>query len=499
MKSNLLLAIGAMALLTGAKGPEQAQINLRPVTEGGKVTAIDVRMSLPIHGELKLDAPVVYPGAPGVADRMTGIVVTDRRGRVPLKQTEDAPTRGGFPYFRHWTADRAIDGPVSITYRALVQQPQGPRGPAFGIRAVRSGAAGSTVTLLMRPNAAAIGSTRVTWDLSALPKGSRASMSHGDGNFTIAGGPSELLQDWFLVGPLGSYPATGGKEFKAFWLGQPTFDAPAEMAWTARAHKYLVNYFPHLRPPKPYRVYLQFREEEPYGGGTALYQSFMLSSAPQAPSAPGAPATAPRSTLFHEMIHMWTGAIDAPVGISSWFSEGLTTYYEHVLPMRGGFETVAQYDAAINDLAQRYYTSKARNTSALNITKVGFSDEEVRHTPYVRSALYFADLDARIRAKSGGARNLESLLFPMFLAREKGERFDHAKWIAMVTGELGPQEEARFQRIIIEGSDTLIPAGDAFGPCFQLEPTTFKKDGKDIAGHRWTRIAGVPDANCGKH
>lgn len=496
MKSKLLLAVGGLALLTAAKEPEQAQIKLRPVVQSGKVTAIDVAMILPVDGELKLDAPVVYPGAPGVADRMTNLVVTDSRGRVTLTQTEDAPTRGGFPYFRHWKSDRVVVSPVNIRYRALVQQPGGPRGPAFGVRAVRNGAAGSGVTLLLEPKTGSIRSTRVIWDLSTLPQGSTASMSHGDGSFTVAGGPSELLQDWFLVGSLGSYPARGDKNFKAYWLGVPTFDAPSEMAWTARAHKYLVDYFPHLRPAKPYRVYLQFRDEEPYGGGTALYQSFMLSSGPRAA---GAPAVAPKSTLFHEMIHMWTGGIEAPVGISSWFSEGLTTYYEHVLPMRGGFETVAQYGEEINDLTQRYYTSKARNSSAIEITKVGFGDEEVRHTPYLRSALYFADLDARIRAKSNGARNLESLLFPMFLSREKGERFDQAKWIEMVTGELGPEEQGRFERLILEGADTLIPASDAFGPCFKLEPTTFKKNGQDIAGHRWMRVASIPDQNCGKH
>lgn len=272
MKSNLLLAAGAIALLTGAKAPNQAQIKLKPVTRAGKVTAIDVTMALPINGELKLDAPVVYPGAPGVADRMTNVVVNDRHGRVTLTQTEDAPTRGGFPYFRHWKSDRVVQAPVSVSYRALVQQPGGARGPAFAVRAVRQGAGGSGVTLLLEPKDAAIASTRVTWDLSALPRGSTASMSHGDGNFTIAGGPNELLQDWFLVGPLGSYPARGGKDFRAFWLGAPTFDAEAEMAWTARAHKYLVDFFPNLRPAKPYRVYLQFRDEEPYGGGTAQYQ-----------------------------------------------------------------------------------------------------------------------------------------------------------------------------------------------------------------------------------
>lgn len=494
MQSKLILAAGALALLTGAAKPETAAIVLRPVTDGAAVTAIDIDMTLNVTGELKLDAPVVYPGAPGTADRMTNIVVTDRRGTVPLTMTEDKAVPGGFPYMRHWTSDRAVAGPVKVRYRTLIQPPKGPGGPAFGVRAVDKGVAGAGSTLLLVPDRPAIAKTSVKWDLSALPKGSIAAMSHGDGNFTVAGPPAVLTQDWFMAGPLGRYPAKGAADgFSGYWLGTPTFDAPKELAWTARAHKYLVEHFPHLRPAQPYRVFLQFRTEAPFGGGTALHQSFMLS---RGPLREGEQRIAPRLTLFHEMIHMWVGAIEAPVGIQSWFSEGLTTYYQGELPARGGFITIDEYGKEINDIAESYYTNKARNMSAEAITKVGFSDEQVRHLPYRRSALYFADLDSRIRAKSGGARDLESLLFPLFLAREKGERFDQARWIALVTAELGPEEKGRFERLIIEGSDTIEPASDAFGPCFEREATNFSRDGKSFAGFRWVRKQGVADDSC---
>ena len=240
---------------------------------------------------------------------------------------------------------------------------------------------------------------------------------------------------------------------------------------------------------------MQFRDAPPFGGGTALTHSFMLS---RGPSAPGDPDRNPQSTLFHEMIHQWVGGIDAPAGESSWFSEGLTNYYQDVLQLRSGFIDVAEYGDAINDLSEDYFTSKARNWSAEAITKVGFGDEEIRHTPYRRGAMYFHDLDARIRAKSGGKRTLDDLMFPMFLAREKGMRFDTAKWTEMVTAELGPEEQGRFERLILTGTDTLEPRADAFGPCFAREATQFDKDGKRIAGYRWVRVARVPDRRCGR-
>lgn len=494
VQAKMILGAGALALLTAAAPPEEAAITFRPVSENGAVAAIDVTMTLEIDGALKLDAPIVYPGAPGTADRMRNITVTDKEGAVPLTISEDPPVPGGFPYFRHWQANRPVSGPVRVTWRALVMAPGGAGGPAFGIRAVDRGVVGAGSTLLLLPDRPSIATTRVHWDLSGLPSGSIAAMSHGDGDLVLSGPPSQLTQSWFMAGPLGRFPAAGQSDgFSAYWLGTPTFDAPAEMAWTARAHSYLAQHFPHLKPTQPYRVFLQFREQPPFGGATALHQSFMLA---RGPLREGEERAAPRLTLFHEMIHMWVGGIEAPVGVSSWFSEGLTTYYQNLLPMKGGFISLDDYGREINELAESYYTNKARNWSAEAITKVGFTDEEIRHLPYRRSALYFADLDARIRAASKGKRDLETLLFPMFLARERGETFDQARWIAMVTAELGPQEKARFQRLILDGADTIEPRSDAFGPCFRREAATFTRDGKAVAGYRWVRAAGVADERC---
>src|SRR3546814_415972 len=105
--------------------------------------------------------------------------------------------------------------------------------------------------------------------------------SHGVGDLVLGGPPSQLTQSWFRAGPLGRFPAAGQSDgFSAYWLGTPTVEAPAEMAWTARAHSYLAQHFPHLKPTQPYRVFLQFREQPPFGGATALHQSFMLARGP---------------------------------------------------------------------------------------------------------------------------------------------------------------------------------------------------------------------------
>lgn len=487
MKTSVMMLCAA---LPAAAVPPATSVtlDLHPIARNGAVTAVDVAMTFSAgkRDGFELTAPIVYPGVAGVADRMTSITAQDAKGSVTLVPRDDAAVPGGFSYSRHWTAARAVAYPVRIRYRGLVQPPGGANGPPFGMRAVGGGVAGALATLLITPDDPSTTPVRVRWDLAAFPPGAIGSTSAGDGDFVAPEGLAGLKQGWFLAGPAGQLAVNAG--FSAAWLGTPTFDAPAAMREAARGHAYLVRYFPHLKPAAPYRVFLQFRGQAPYGGGTALDRSFMYT---RGPLKPGETPQPPLGTIFHEMIHQWVGQIEMPEGEASWFAEGLTSYYETELPLRGGFQSVADYGERINSQTAQYFDSKARNWSAAAIAKIGFGDEAVRRLPYRRGELYFHDLDARIRARSNGKRNLDSLLFPMFVARETGQRFDRARWVAMVSRELGAGEGQRFQHIVLDGTETLVPRPDAFGPCF-----TLSKSNDATAAYRWVRVPGVPHQAC---
>ncbi|MBA3905047.1 MAG: hypothetical protein C0522_15450, partial [Rhodocyclaceae bacterium] len=259
----------------------------------------------------------------------------------------------------------------------------------------------------------------------------------------------------------------------------------------AEVYAHLDRAFGYLPAPR-YRVFMRFLDTPPFGGATALTQSFMLSrsSGPLDPKAEG-----PRRTLVHEMTHQWTGGIEAPQGVSSWFSEGLTTFYTALLPMRGGFTSIEAYGEEINEMAAGYWGSPARDWSAERIAHAGFGDESIRHIPYNRSSLYFASLDARIRAKSSGKRKLDDMLRPMFVSRQQGVRFDHDAWKKMLARELGPDAVAEWERVILEG-EMFIPESNAFGPCFRRTPKTYSVADKPVEGYAWVRVPSVPDATC---
>jgi len=495
-----LLAWSAPPLLAQAAAIP-ADVELRPVAADGAVTAIDVRMTIgsadqPLcaGADFSLAAPIVYAGVDGIADRMQAITLIDGEGPVTLTIRDDAAAPGGFPYFRHFTPSRPVGCPFTLTYRALVQPAGGRNGPPFGIRAVGGGLAGAGSGFLLVPGVGSDVAARVHWDLSGLGAPASAASTFGDGDFSYRGPVAGLMQGWYMAGPLGRYPtdstASGG--LHAYWLGTPVFDAPRDMAWTARAYAYLKQYFAYLEQPE-YRVFMRFLEVPPYGGATALDNSFMLS---RGPLKPGEAAEAPRSTLFHEMIHQWVGGVDAPQGVSSWFSEGLTTYYEYVLPYRGGFIDLEAYRDGVNRLARDYYTNPARGMSAAEITKVGFGDERIRHLPYQRGAFYFADLDARIRARTGGQHNLETLLFRLFREREAGRKFDHGYWIDAVSKILGKDEGERFNRVILQGEDIADPASDAFGPCLEKVRTEFAIGSEPAKGYAWEITPGANGERC---
>lgn len=497
--SRSLLPLVLAALLSA--GGAQAQVfdsTFKPLTgPDGEVRAIAVRSVLSAvpeaAGAFQLSAPVVYAGVPGIAERVTDLQVLDAQGPVPLSAADDPAVPGGFPYFRRWTPQRPVSYPVTISYMSQVQPAGSPGGPPFGIRPSGRGVSGAGSGFLVIPEHVKGGRLKVAWDLSEMAAGSTGIASFGEGAVELDGAPARLRQAWYLAGPAGRYPAAGQDHgFSAAWLGRSAFDPAVEAQWSARLYTYLGEQFRYLDPPPPYRVFMRFLETPPVGGATALPGSFMLSGPAEDhdPQAKG-----PRRTLAHEMIHQWVGGIEAPQGVSSWFSEGLTTYYTALLPKRGGFASVEDYGAEINEIAAGYYGVPARSWSAQAITEVGFGDGDIRHIPYNRGALYFADLDARIRETSGGERRLEDALQPLFEAREAGETFDHAAWTAFVVAELGEAEAKKFEDIILKG-ELIVPHRHAFGPCFALTPKSYVAKGETLQGYAFERVPGFSDDIC---
>ncbi|MFT4077553.1 MAG: hypothetical protein QM647_18650 [Asticcacaulis sp.] len=491
-----IINFGAGALIAQTLTEPRLSMTWKPLAENGEVAAIAVSETidgakLEAGERLSFSAPVVYAAVTGVADRITDLKVSDVDGGVDLIIDEDKAAPGGMPYYRHWRARRAVKWPVTVTYKALVQPVGSPNGPAFGIRPSGGGVSGSGGGFLLLPENAGTTKTRVEWDLSALPAGSIGVTTFGEGAFNVAGAPDAVTEGWLMAGPAQHLELKDNSHFKAYWLGTPPFDAKAEMDWAARGYALLSQSYKYLDPAPDYRVFLRALDTPPYGGGTALGNSFMFSMAAGKPR----DVLDTRVTLFHEMGHQWVGQMEGGIN-SNWFNEGLNVYYTTVLPMRGGLMSVTDYGNLLNQQAKDYYTSPARNWSADKIAEVGFGSEQIRHTPYMRGQLYFADLDVKIRKHPHGKHTLDSFLAPMFVEREKGRKVDQAWWEDRLRDELGPQAVSEFRAINVDGSQTIDPASGAWGPCFERKATSFKTDIGSVTGYQWIRRKAIPDTAC---
>jgi hypothetical protein len=482
-----------------APGPEQRTLNvvLRPVRgRGDNVTDLSVRWELRGHApnaqRFSIRAPIVYASVAGIADSIQDLAVHDAKGVVPLQREDDPVNPAGFPYFRHWRAERDVVPPVIATYRARPRATAA-SGPQFALQAYGGGVSTAGSGFFALPeDSGIVYRTRLHWDLAELGENSIAASTFGDGDLELVGPPEQLLQGYYMAGRLGRLPVRGALHgFSAYWLGTPPFDAKREMQWTAQMYSYLRTFFRDTTDD-PFRVFVRVLPGQNGYPGTALLNSFMLGTPVRSGDSV---RSAPRETLTHEMVHHWAVGIDGPEGTVTWFPEGLATYYARLLPMKAGLDSVASFAQSVSNTARAYYTSPARNLPADSIGRAGFGDPSARNLPYARGSLYFADLDAQLRAASGGHRKLEDIVFPIFDRIRRGERVTQDDFVAAIVRELGPSARAQFEAVMVRG-ETLVPAANAFGPCFDRTATKFTVDGKSIAGYDWIRLAWVPDAQC---
>ena len=208
-------------------------------------------------------------------------------------------------------------------------------------------------------------------------------------------------------------------------------------------------------------------------GGTALQNSFML-AVPAGPR--DTSKIAPRNTIAHEMGHMWVGGLSGGgQGGTTWFNEGLNVYYTRLLLMRAGLISVDEYGRDVNASVSAYLTNPYRNASADSLDRLGFSAGigvgGAQNVPYNRGSLFFADIDARIRAASGGSRKLDDVMQPLWLQRRNGVPLTTTMLLDAFVKEVGPSARTDFEAIIMRG-ETITPVSNAFGPCFARRTRT---------------------------
>lgn len=480
---------------------------IRPVrAAGAEVSAVRVRVRIgapsTMRGPFSLRAPLTYAGVRGIANGMENMQARDQVGVIPLQRSDDASDRSGFARYRHWRAQRGVEFPVTVTYRFRLPADVPAVGPQFDVRSNGGGLSGSGLGfLVMLEEGPRQFRSRVQWDLSELAPGSIATSTFGDGDVDVRGDAMRVHHAFYMVGPLSRYPAEGDDAgFVATWLANPPFEPVGELQWSSRMYAYLRRFFRDTSSGGSFHVFLRPLAGMTGSPGTALRNSFMLAvPLGGAQTDSGRLAPSPRETIVHEMVHYWaTGLVGEP-GANAWFNEGLATHYARLLALRAGLSSLDSYIQSANAATRAYYLSPARNLTLDSLRAVGFSGgvgpTSPQNMPYVRGSLYFADLDARLRAASGGQRGLDDILVPLLARIRRGARVDWRGFVDLVVRELGPSARDQFEAVILRG-ETIVPASDAYGPCFRRRDVKLKTADATVDGYEWVRVPEVPEERC---
>lgn len=450
-----------------AADPDQAppfEVTLRPIPDasGIGIEAVAVKIRIDPAGEAKpkMRLQRVANNVETIASSLSHIAAEDSVGPLPLVVEHEGPADAGT---RLWTPVRRVEDSLTLRYLAPLESRLAPRGaaPPLELRGGDGSFSGAGSTFLLLPEGDKARRIRIHWDLTALPANARA-VSNFDasaGQASIIAPASALERAFFMAGVIGYYPESpSGGHFRAAWQGAPPFDANELMAWTSLLQERYIGFF-KVANPATYTVFLRPNPINP-GGGVGLADAFVATFDEKTEG------EALKLTLAHEMFHTFAPSISNPGGLeSSWFGEGLATHYQRVLPFRFGQIGAERFLESLNSTAARYYTSAMAEVPNSEVPGRFWEDTRIRTLPYDRGALYFAELDHRLRKQTGGERSLDDLLLKMVERQRSGKMLSYRDWEELLIRELGPEGVQHF-RDMLAGRPPL-PASEAFGPCFR--------------------------------
>lgn len=484
--------------------PHTLEVHLKPVLDGGEVSHVDVslRFSEP-PGEFAEPTPLVLvmpqreDGEGGWPDAVEDVTARDAEGALALRSK---PLEGGEPRVE-WRSERRPVGAVSVGYRVRLARAEA--GKIMGARAQAGGFQGTGGALLMLPETADAYRVRLAWDLAAAGEGARAvsSLRGEDGRL-----PLDRLRGAVLAaGPLGrlsvdGVDAEGGRAaFEGAWLGRTGFDPVEALAWAARAHARARALF-HDADAAPFTFFVRAAP----GLGATLRGAARPGGVLVLAGEELGWGRAARFGAARALVQRWIGGaerglhFDGPEGASRWITAGLGAHFARELLLRGGLATPEEAADDLLEHVERHARSALRELPGDALAQ-RLAEPEAQREAEDRGLLHAADVDAAVRARSGGKRSLDDLVLAL-LERARAQAHEAGAtaalpagaWRELVGAEAGPEAQARLDAF--GRGQAVTPPDGAFGPCFKAAK---KRIGAAMVTV-WAREAKVPAAACAR-
>lgn len=195
------------------------------------------------------------------------------------------------------------------------------------------------------------------------------------------------------------------------------------------------------------------------------------------------------SLVSHEYFHAWNGKRLRPVTLgpfpyeheaytkSLWVVEGITSYYQHIMMLRAGFYTRADYLGSLSGGIAGIERVPGRLVQSLSDSsfdawiKAYRPDENsvnTRTSYYSAGAIAGALLDAEIRRATGGAKSLDDVMRLAFNRYSGASGYTEAQFVALASEVAGTDLAPWFKRVVDEpGRFDYQPLLDWYGLRFE--------------------------------
>ncbi|MBO9882480.1 hypothetical protein [Xanthomonas sp. D-109] len=459
--SLLIGALGAAAGPGLAADQVRATLELQPVVsehvaEMRVVEHLPADM-LPSGQTLTLAFATMAPAYRRTADTVQSLVAQDDLGPLPLV----GPTREDNDDL--WRAGRATHGDVLVRYVVPAAPHDVPHsGPITYLQNSGGGLSGAFASFLLAPRVDTPIDIAVRW---RLPAGQHAVSNQQIGDFARRTTFSELAGTLFVAGPLRYAPQRlSDRTLVVAGLGRPAEDV-------VRARQWFAKVFPVMRdafqgdPRLGYRIMFFSHDRQSFDSGTSRSGGFLYFL----PADARLDDQKNHSIIAHEMVHsLVAGYLPDTDGPGDWYNEGIADYAALVVPNAAGLYTPREYLDLVNAEAAFYYLNPLRQTPNAEIAESKWSKNNAWSLGYTRGALYFANLDAGLRAH--GAKLTVIDLVGKMNALGEDHSLGPDDWERVLQQSAGPWALAEWRAML--AGQLLQPVPGAFGPCLVARPIT---------------------------
>lgn len=414
-----------------------------------------------------------------------GLRAEDEAGELELSVCEE--TYMGFP-IRCWKPCRDVVGSVGLTYRFYPRVvPHDYRfRPYYDFRNEMNGATTTGVTTLVVPKEQKY-HVHIKWDLSEMPKDTRAVSIHGEGEYDLIAAPSEYTFTMSAVGKVSEAHFYDG-QVKVYWLAEPLPDQERVLAGLPKIYKGLADFFED--GDAPYTIFFRKDPFEMSNGATAFANGFVYGYSDEKPLN----LDMALDIFAHEVVHTWP-RIEDKAGEGTWYHEGTAELYSILIPYRQEITDLDFVASQINLRSINYYANKFIETPNTEAYPLYWQERHAQWLPYGRGFFYFVDTDCRIRKASGGVRSLDDLILEIEHRRRSGKVVTCADWEELIEKELGEEAVTEF-RAIMNGK-IIEPSEEWFEGAFSISKGKLVDPVRGTVveeGYVWTRRPEITEA-----